>query len=170
MDTIEAIFSRRSVREYRSEAVSANDLHTMLECARQAPSAGNRQSCHLVVVTDLTLRRQLADACHNQQWMADASAIIIGLGDEALSPRWYEVDTAIAMENLVLAATSLGYASCWVGAFDEAQVQQIIGAPAQMRVVVTATVGHSSQKPQARPRRDMADFASLQRYGQGFTL
>jgi nitroreductase len=170
MDTIEAILSRRSVRQYKDEPVAADDLNAMLECARQAPSAGNRQPCHLAVVTDRRLRRRIADACHNQSWMGDASAIVVGLGEPGLSERWYEVDTAIAMENLVLAATSLGYATCWVGACDEQHVKDILDVPEQMRVVVLVTVGHSDQKPQARPRRDLADFASLQRYGQRFGL
>jgi len=170
MDTVSAILNRRSVRQYRDQAIAADDLNTILECARQAPSAGNRQPSHLVVVTDCRLRRQLAEASHNQSWMADASVIVVGLGDPSLSERWHEVDTAIAIENLVLGATSLGYGTCWVGAFDEPQVKDILGIADELRVIALVTVGHAAQQPEARPRREMPDFASLQRYGQRFSL
>ncbi|HUT75263.1 MAG TPA: nitroreductase family protein [Armatimonadota bacterium] len=168
MDTIEVILNRRSVRRYLDSPIATGDLATMVECARQAPSAGNRQSCHLVVVTDPPLRERVAAACQHQEWMAGAAAIVVGLGDPSVSERWCEVDTAIAMENLVLAATSLGYGACWVGAFDEERLREVLGVPETMRVVAAATVGRAAEKPQARPRRDIGDFASLQRYGAGF--
>jgi nitroreductase len=66
MDTIEVILSRRSVRRYLDAPIAKGDLATMVECARQAPSAGNRQSCHLVVVTDPPLRERVAAACQHQ--------------------------------------------------------------------------------------------------------
>ena len=164
MDTISTILNRRSVRQYRDEPIPADDLTTLLECARQAPSAGNRQSCHLVAVTDPVLRRQVAEACHNQTWIADASAIIVGLGDPSISPNWYVVDTAIALENLVLGATSLGYGTCWIGAFEEQRVKDILQIPAELRIVAIIPVGRPAQQPEARPRREMAEFVSLQRY------
>jgi len=170
MDTVSTILARRSVRQYREQPMPADDLTTLLECARQAPSAGNRQPCHLIAVTDPQLRRQVAEACHNQTWMADASAIIVGLGDPSISAGWYAVDTAIALQNLVLAATSLGYGTCWVGAFDQERLKQILGIPEEMSVIAAIAVGQPAQQPEARPRRDLADFVSLQRYDQQFSL
>ncbi|UCH33688.1 MAG: nitroreductase family protein [Armatimonadota bacterium] len=170
MDTVETILSRRSIRQYLNEPIAADDLTRIMECARQAPSAGNRQPTHFVVVTDPKLRRELAQASHDQTWMADAAAIIAALGDPSISENWYAVDTAIAMQNLILAATGLGYGTCWVGAFDEAQVKAILGIPEELRVVALTPVGKPAHQPDARPRRNMADFASLQRYGQHFSL
>jgi len=170
MDTIEIIFSRRSVRQYVHEPIPAEDLTRILECARQAPSAGNRQPCHFVVVTEPELRREIGLASHNQTWLADAAAIVVGLGDPSVSAGWYQVDTAIAMQNLILAATSLGYGTCWVGAFDEAKVKEILAIPPELRVIALTPLGRSAQQPEARPRRAMAEFVSLQRYGIQFSL
>ncbi len=170
MNTIEAILNRRSVRQYRSAPIAADHLSTMLECARQAPSAGNRQPFHLIVVTDPALRRMVSEACHNQVWMADAAAIVVGVGNPGVSERWFAVDTAIAMENLILAATELGYGTCWIGAFDEARLKGLLEIPEELRVVAAATIGQAADKPDARPRRELADLVSAQRYGQKFAL
>jgi len=170
METIATIMNRRSVRQYQQQPMPADHLTTILECARQAPSAGNRQSCHLIAVTDPELRRRVAEACHNQTWMADASVIVVGLGDPSISSGWYQVDTAIALQNLVLGATSLGYGTCWVGAFDQGRLREILGIPEEMPIIAAIAVGRSAQQPEARPRRDLADFVSLQRYDQRFSL
>ena len=170
MDTISTIMSRRSVRQYRDEPIPAEHLKTILECARQAPSAGNRQSCHLVAVTDRALRRRVAEACHNQTWIADASVIVVGVGDPSISENWHVVDTTIALETLVLGATSLGYGTCWIGAFEEQRVKDTLQIPEELRIVAIIPVGRPAQQPEARPRRDMADFVSLQLYGQKYSL
>jgi nitroreductase len=169
MNTIEAILNRRSVRQYRSEPIAADHLSTILECARQAPSAGNRQPCHFIVVTDPAARRMVSEACHNQVWMADAAAIVVGVGNPTVSERWFAVDTAIAMQNMILAATELGYGTCWIGAFDEGRLRALLEVPEEMRIIAATPIGHPQDKPEARPRREMVDLVSLQRYGQKFT-
>jgi len=170
MDTVTTILSRRSIRRYREEPMPAADLTTILECARQAPSAGNRQACHLIAVTDPALRRKVAEACHNQTWMGDASVIVVGLGDPSISEGWHHVDTAIALQNLVLAATSLGYGTCWVGACDHDKLRELLSIPPELRILACIPVGRAVDQPEARPRRDMADYVSLQRYGQQFQV
>lgn len=169
MDAITAIMQRRSIRKYLPKAIPEEDLKAILEAGRQAPSAANRQPWHFVVVREEEQKRKLAEACSGQLWMADAGAIIAGLGKPTVNEKWYPVDVAIAMENMVLAATALGYGTCWIGAFDEAKVKSALGVPDDVRVVALTPLGAPADKPDRRPRLPGEQFASLDRYGEPFS-
>lgn len=166
MDTIETIINRRSVRKFQSKSVSDDDLKTIIEAGRQAPSAANRQPWHFVVVKDEDQRQKLAEACSGQTWLAHAAVIIAGVGKPAVNEKWYPVDVAIAMQNMILAATALGYGTCWIGAFEEERVKSVLGIPDDLAVVALTPVGVPDDQPEARPRQPLADFASLDRYGK----
>ena len=166
MDTIETIMNRRSVRKFQSKPVSAEDLNKIIEAGRQAPSAANRQPWHFVVVKNEDQREKLAEACSGQTWLAGAAVIIAGVGKPAVNEKWYPVDVAIAMQNMILAATSLGYGTCWIGAFDQERVKSVLGIPEDLRVVALTPVGVPDDEPEARPRQPLSDFASLDRYGR----
>lgn len=166
MDTITAIMNRRSIRKFLPRAVPDDDLRTILEAGRQAPSAANRQPWHFVVVREEDQRRSLAEACSGQMWLADAGAIIAGVGKPEVNDKWYPVDVAIAMQNMIVTATALGYGTCWIGAFEEAKVKEVLGIPDDLRVVALTPVGVPNDKPDRRPRMPMEEFASVDRYGQ----
>jgi nitroreductase len=168
LDTIDAIMRRRSVRKYEAKPVAEKDLATILEAGRQAPSAANRQPWHFIVVRDEDQKRRLAEACSDQMWMADAGVIIAGVGKPSVNEKWFPVDVAIAMENMILAATALGYGTCWIGAFDQGKVKEVLGVPEELQVVALTPVGVPADRPDARPRQPMAEFASLDRYGEHF--
>jgi len=166
VDTITAIMNRRSIRKFLPRAIPDDDLRTILEAGRQAPSAANRQPWHFVVVREEDQRRSLAEACSGQMWLADAGAIIAGVGKPEVNDKWYPVDVAIAMQNMIVTATALGYGTCWIGAFEEAKVKKVLGIPDDLRVVALTPVGVPNDKPDRRPRMPMEEFASVDRYGQ----
>lgn len=165
METVAAIMERRSVRRYLAKPVPDQDLKTILEAGRQAPSAANRQPWHFVLVRSKDQKRRLAEACSGQTWLADADAMLAGVGKPTVNEKWYPVDVAIAMQNMILAATSLGYGTCWIGAFDEARVKEVLEIPEEMRVVALTPIGVPGDKPEARPRQPMEEFVSLDRFG-----
>jgi nitroreductase len=164
METLKAILSRRSVRKYRPEPVAPEDLARMLEAGRQAPSAANRQPWHFIVITDPAQRQAVAEACNGQLWMADAGAIICACGLPAVSERWWRVDPAIALQNMILAATALGYGTCWIGAFSEEAVKSVLGIPPELNVVALTPIGVPDESPAARPRKSPAEAFSGDRY------
>lgn len=141
------------------------DLEKILEAARWAPSAGNRQPWHFVVVLDDKLKELLVPACKNQGFIKDSSCVIVGLADTELSPKWAIVDTTIALEHIVLEATELGYGTCWIGAFDEAEVKKILKIPEKYRVVALITIGKSAESPGPRPRKPLKEIVSINAYG-----
>lgn len=161
METLDAIMQRRSIRKYKKESIPEDDLRKILECGRQAPSAANRQPWRFIVVRDPELKQKVASACSGQMWTADADVILAGIGVPEISDKWYPVDVAIAMQNMILAATSLGYGTCWIGAFDPQKVKEVLDVPENDTVVALAPIGVPDQKPGPKPRKSAEEVFVL---------
>jgi len=166
MDTLDTIFGRRSVRKYKQEPIPQEDMDQIIEAGRQAPSAANRQPCHFVVIGDPEQKRHVAQACNGQMWMADAAYILVACGLPQVSEKWYRVDVAIALENMVLAAKALGYGTCWIGAFDPEKVKAVCDLPDSLDVVACTPLGVPAVQPDARQRKPKSELFSADRYGQ----
>ena len=166
METLETILERKSIRSYTPQAIPVEHLRQILEAGRQAPSAANRQPWHFVVVGDPALKMRVAQACNGQTWMADGAYIILAVGLPAVSPKWYKVDVAIALENMVLAAHSLGYGTCWIGAFDAGQLKELCQIPEAVEIVACTPLGVPAVKPPAHGRKGWEEVFSAERYGQ----
>lgn len=152
MEVFEAIAKRRSIRAYRNEAVPEDALAKVLEAARMAPSAGNRQEYKFIVVKDDTLKKALVPACNNQAFVGDAGVVIVGC---ATNPerRYSPVDVAIALDHMTLAATSLGLGTCWIGAFSEEKVKEVLGIPQGVTVVCLLPLGVPASEGVMRARK-----------------
>ncbi|NLS78048.1 MAG: nitroreductase [Chloroflexi bacterium] len=168
MDTLQAIADRRSIRRYERQPLPPEDLAKILEAARLAPSARNRQPWHLVVVSDGAQKTKLAALCLGQLWLAGAGAMLVGVALPKVSEKWCVVDATIAMQNAVLAATALGYGTCWIGAFHEGGVKALLGIPEEANVVAILPIGVPAEQPGARSRKPLAELVSADRYGQGW--
>lgn len=165
------LLQRRSVRSYAPEPIPDETLKRILEAGRQAPSAANRQPWQFVVVRDPERRKALAEACNGQMWLADAAVLLVGVGLPSVSPRWFLVDMGIAMQNVVVAATSFGYGTCWIGAFNEEKVKALLGIPADLKVVAVTPIGAPvGPSPQARGRKDFSEAFHGESYGKGLIL
>ncbi len=162
MALLDVIGNRRSIRAYKNERIPKDKLLKLLEAARLAPSAGNRQVWKFIVVDDEGVRQQLVKACNNQAFVSSASHVIAGVGDPA--QKWHQVDLAIALEHIVLEAADLGLGTCWIGAFSEDEVKKILKVPADKKVVALLTVGVPAEAPDARPRKALEDVVSYNSY------
>jgi len=164
MNVLDSIRNRRSVREFASREIPAEILERMKEALRLAPSACNYQPWKFVLVQDESLRQQIAEACHRQRFIADAPVIVVGVGlpDQAFKHMGghgnsVEVDVAIALDHLTLAAAEEGLGTCWIGAFDEAAVSKLIATPKGSRIVALMPLGYPARAnllgPGAEARR-----------------
>ncbi len=162
MDTLEAIHKRRSVRRYAPEPVPEEHLREILDAAVAAPSAGNIQPWKFYVVREFSVRRGLAEAAYGQRFIEEAPVCIVVVAIPEMSARRYGdrgwnlyciQDTAAAVQNILLAATSLGYGTCWVGAFNEEDVARVLKLPEGERPVAMVPVGKPAESPPPRPRR-----------------
>lgn len=177
MDVHEAIEIRKSVRAYDSTPVPKDVLMKVLEAARRAPSASNLQPWHFVVVTDAKKRKKLSGGMFGN-FLAGTPVVIVGCGDPKVSPKWYMVDVAIALENMVLAATSEGLGTCWVGSFNEEEVKQALRIPDNYKIVALLAVGYPrekfdlTRKPEysAQQRKELSKIASYEEFGQFLTV
>jgi len=170
MEVLEAIEERRSVREYKPSSIPKEHLKKILEAARLAPSAGNRQPWRFIIVRKPEQKEHLANIAQNQMFLADAGVIIVALADAEASPKWFKQDVMIAIEHMVLASTSFGYGTCWIGAFKEEQVKQLLGIPERISIVALLPIGIPNEKPRPKPRRNSEEIFFEERYGNPITF
>lgn len=163
MEFYEVVRRRRSVRAYRPDPVEEEKLERVLEAARLAPSAANRQPWHFLVVRDAALRARLLEA-YSQEWFAAAPAIICACARPSEAWRrgddksYADVDVAIAMEHLVLAAAAEGLGTCWIGAFKPDVLREVLALPAELEPVALTPLGYPDQEPHATPRKPLDEI------------
>ncbi len=168
MDVMEAIKKRCSVRSYQDRSVEKEKLEMILEAARLAPSAGNRQEWRFIIVEDKNTRQRLTKAAKNQVSVSQAPVIIACCAETdnytmTCGQLAYTIDLAIAIEHMALKATEEGLGTCWIGAFYEDQVKEILGIPKDIRVVQLLILGYPD-KPCPSPK-DRLSFKEIVRYG-----
>ena len=160
-ETLQTMWDRKSVRKYASDPIPEEDLHLILEAARRAPTGAKRQNWRMIVVTDPELRRKTAEACNGQTWMADAAVILCLV----TTPGEGKVNGAIVLDHAILAATSLGYGTCWIGAYNADQVKAVLGVPEDHGIVNLTPVGVSAVQPTARGRKPPAELFMKDQFG-----
>jgi nitroreductase len=161
MDVIEAIRMRRSIRSYVPRAIPPATLERMRQALRAAPSACNFQPWHFIFVMDDVLRRKVAHACNDQVWMADAPVIVVACGFPQRAFRHMggtgnsvDIDVAIALDHLTLAAVAESLGTCWVGAFDEQRIKRLLGVPESAKIVALTPLGYPSAPDLLVPLED----------------
>ena len=191
MDVMQAIKGRRSIRRFKPDLPSDEAIKTVLEAARWAPSWANTQCWRLVLVKDQTVRGELAATCHpvhsNRPRMAAEAIlsapiciVVCGLqgrsgyirnpdGSRTLATEkgdWFMFDVALAMENLVLAAYSVGLGTLHIGLFDAIKAAEVVGVPMEARVVELMPLGYPDEEPIPPRRKEFAEWVFYERYGQ----
>ena len=165
MGLLPEIEHRASVREYTDQPVSEEQLNTILEAGRLAPSAKNRQSWRFVVIKDPELRSQVAETAFGQEYVGQAP-VIIALCTTNIEYRMpngqlsYPVDLSIAASFMMLQAEHEGLGSCMVTTFREDELKSLLTVPYSMRVVMLLTVGHPAGSPGRSHRLPMDRIAS----------
>ncbi len=173
MDIFEAIKGRRSIRSFKPDPIPDEDLRKILEAATWAPSAGNLQPWVFVIVKDEERKRRLARAALGQMFITEAPVcIVVGANEERSAWRYGKrgrelyclLDCAAAIQNLLLAAYALGYGSCWIGAFHDEEVREIVGFPPYIRPVAIIPIGKANEKPRAPARLPLSEVVFLEEY------
>ena len=167
MDVVEAIKQRYSVRSYRDDPVDEHTVNELMEAARLAPSASNRQEWRFVVVRDADTRQKLCKAASGQQFVAEAPVVIACCAQSdghvmACGHPCFLIDVAIAIDHITLRAVELGLGTCWIGAFDQPKVKDILGIPKEIEVVQLLTVGHPADAWREKHRLDMNELVRFE--------
>ncbi|MEK6841432.1 MAG: nitroreductase family protein [Nanoarchaeota archaeon] len=174
MDLLETLEKRYSCRNYLDKDVKDKDIAKIINYASLAPSAGNLQPWQIIVIKNKAKRHSLAIASLNQTWMKQAPVHLVICGNEEYVKRFYKVkgdlyciqDCATFIENILLLATSLGLASCWVGAFEDNMIKRELEIPKNIKIYAIVTLGYSNEKnPNAKKRYDIQTFTFFNQYG-----
>jgi nitroreductase len=163
MELKEAIRKRESVGGFLDKPISEAQLNNVLEAARLAPSASNRQPTKLVVIQDSAKRKELAQAANNQASIGEAPTVIaaVAIDLEFTMPCGIKSDArevAIAIDHMTLAAVDEGLGTCWIGAFSQEKVKEILKVPDQYKVIILLSLGHPRKERGHKPRKPLNEI------------
>ena len=167
MEVEKAIKTRRSIRKYLDKKVEWEKIGKIIEAASYSPSAGNLQNWQFIVVTDSKKKQEIAEASLKQYWIATAPALIVICNKKQeirsfygeRGEKLYSIQNcALAAQNIMLTATSLGLANCWVGAFNEEAVSKILKIPPQDIIPeAIITIGYAAEETIKEQQRHPLD-------------
>jgi len=173
-DLFQVIQNRRSIRKYKPGDIPDVDLKRILEAARLAPSAENSQPWRFILVKEQSTKELLAQPS-TQSFISNANIIVVVLGDTSTSccpsATWTTRDPMIATEHLVLAATALGYGSCWIANYQSRpkkwvdEVKQVLKIPESMHIVVLVALGIPDEYPKPRSRKKLQELSFDEIFG-----
>jgi len=169
MEVFEAIKTRRSVRDYKSDPVPEEKLNKVLEAARLAPSAHNSQDYKFVVVKDPEKRKEIAEAAAGQSFVGEAPIVIVAVSFDperimSCEVPAYAVDLAIAIDHMTLAAAAEGLGTCWIGAFSQERVKQILEIPDQYKVGPLLPLGFPADQPGPKMRKNLKEIVCHEKF------
>jgi len=147
MEFYEVVRKRRSYRVFKPDIPEEDKVNRILEAARLAPTWGNMQGMEYIVVKDPEIVRKVWKAIGQNQKFVEAPMFIIGIISESGSGtnsngiKYFPLDCGICFEHLILAATAEGLATCWIGWFNEAKLQEVLGIPEKYRVLALTPLG-----------------------------
>ena len=181
MDLMEAIKGRRSIRKYKPDPVPEEVFRALMEAVRWSPSWANTQCWEVIAIKDPSVKSELATALPKGNpalsSMAEAPLVLVLCGKKGISGfykgqmttvkgDWLMFDTGIAMQNLCLAAYSLGLGTVVVGMFDHKKAEKILGVPGDVEVVAMTPLGYPAIGGSIPKRKDISEFVSSDRYGK----
>lgn len=160
------VSERYSCRKYSEREVSRDDVLAILEAARLAPSACNRQPWRFIVL-DKPENRVIAQEAYNREWIRPVKTFIIACGDHTKA--WHrgsdgkdhtDVDISIAVEHVCLAATTMGLGTCWICNFDADILSQRLNLPDGIEPIAIIPVGYPEEgmKMTEKIRSDIQDI------------
>ena len=171
MAVMQAIRIRKSVRSYADKPVEDDKLNTILEAARLAPSASNRQEWRFVIVRRPENRSKVAAASSSLAAFVGRAPVVMAACAETdehvmqCGQLSYPIDVAIALDHMTLAAVELGLGTCWIGMFDEAKVKAALDIPDKVRVVALMTLGYPANPSVITKKRlPLGEIAKYEHY------
>ncbi|NLW08854.1 MAG: nitroreductase [Firmicutes bacterium] len=167
MSFLELAKKRYSVRNYKDRPVEKEKILQVLEAARNAPSACNYQPWHFIVIADDEEIKNKVAETYPRNWFRKAPVVIAACGDHSLS--WKradgkdhcDVDLAIAIEHMALAAADLGLGTCWVCAFDAERCHKILELPENLEVIALLPLGYpDDEKIPDKKRKSLEEIVT----------
>ena len=157
---LEWIFARRSIRKFHSNPVDDEKIDLMLQAAMAAPSANNAKPWHFIVVKDRQALNRLADIHPYAKMCYEATLAIVVCADPAISKNYWPHDCSAATQNILLAGTSLGLGTVWLGVHPRMErkdpIKQLFRVPDKLEILSIVAVGYPAEKKVSRTQFDSA--------------
>jgi nitroreductase len=169
MDFSDLIQKRYSVRAYKRDPVEDDKLREVLEAARLAPTAANRQAIQFIVVRTEGREAELG-RIYKADWFVQAPLVICACGIPAENwvrsdgKNYNDVDVAIAMDHLILAAADLGLGTCWIGAFDPQAAREVLDLPDGVVPIAFTPLGYPADEPGPKERKSLSELVRYERW------
>jgi nitroreductase len=169
MDFAELARSRYSVRAYKRDPVPEPVLMRVLEAARLAPTAANRQAFRLLVIRTEGRKEELG-RLYQRSWFVEGPLVvgICSLPAEAWVRRdgksYADVDAAIVMDHLILAAAAEGLGTCWVANFDPSEARKLLALPPEAEAIAFTPLGYPADKPTEKKRKSLPELLRYERW------
>ena len=163
MDFSELIAKRYSVRAYIETEVEPDKLLRVLEAARLAPTAANRQPFQVLVVRTAGRKEELRRVYH-RDWFKQAPLIlcVCGLPDQGWvrgdGKSYLAVDAAIVMDHMILAATELGLGTCWIANFNAEAARALLGLQGKVEPLLMTPLGYPADQPSPKERKPLSEL------------
>jgi nitroreductase len=168
MDFSQLIRQRYSVRAYAPDPIEEEKLQQVLEAARLAPTAANRQPFQLIVIPTAGREAEL-QRIYKRDWFVQAPLVLCACAIPAQAwvrmdgKPYADVDVTIAMDHLILAATELGLGTCWIAAFDPAAAREVLSLPEGLEPIVFTPLGYPADEPRSKRRKALSDLVRDER-------
>jgi nitroreductase len=169
MEYEELIRSRYSVRAYKPDPVEDDKLAQVLEAARLAPTAANRQPFQLIVIHTKGREEELR-RIYQREWFSQAPIVICACGVPRYSwvrfdqRRYLDVDVAIIMDHLILAAANIGLGTCWIAAFNAQAAREILHLPDEVEPLIFTPIGYPADQREPKERKPLAELVRYERW------
>jgi nitroreductase len=169
MDILKAVKERRSIRDFQKKKIPDELVDKLAEALIWAPSAGNLQARKFYFIKGERIRKMIAAAALNQNFIAEAPLVIVGCTDSRISYKYGErgiylysiQDVALSIMGMMLVAHENGLGSTWVGAFREEEILRIFDMPKYLRPVAIVPIGYPSKIPHPPARISKKDAVEV---------
>ena len=162
MSVLEAIRTRRSVREFTGQEVSGEQIEQILEAGRWAPSGLNNQPWRFVVIRNASLKEQVADCTSYRRTIKEANVLIgVFLDADTMYDRTKDVQAIGAcIQNMLLAIHDLGLGACWMGEIlnRRTEVEKLLAVPETYELMVVLAIGHPKPRERSSSRKSLDEL------------
>ncbi|MED4781116.1 nitroreductase family protein [Brevibacillus choshinensis] len=166
---IPAIFQRVSKRKFTKQPIASEMVEQLLLAGTRAPSSGNMQPWEFIVIDDPAKKQEIVKSTFSgyfskgmnyQYWIADAAVVIVACSNVKRTVarygpagrEWALIDSAAAVQNILLTATALGLSGCWVGGINEQDIKESLHIPDDVRIIGLVPIGYSEEKALPKSR------------------
>lgn len=178
MQFYEVIESRNSANKFSDEPVNKDSLNRIINAAMRSPSWKDNTSYRIILVDDAALKEKLSETILNDtdemaKALKQAPIVAVIVGDPKESgiienKEYYLVDGAIAMQQLILAATSEGYGTCWLGSMNEDKIKMALKIPSNYKLIGMTPIGKAEKYKLPNPKKNFKEYVFLNNFGDSF--